>query len=423
MLKRFFMEWIIYKHTNQINGKIYIGQTKQTPQARWQGGLGYQSYGAQKESVFSVAIKKYGWENFTHEILEEKIDSQEEADRKEIYWIEFFRSYIGFSDCNGYNMTLGGSSGEHLGYSVYQISKTDMSVINEFASTAEASRQFSSEGNASQIRRCCEGLKHSCKGYYWCYKDNYTKEWMPKNNELVSPVLQIDDDLNVIRKYDSITECVKLTGFSMGSIVSCCRRKQRKANNYFWCYALEYSEYWKPVKVSFSRNEKIYCFETDKTYVSAKQASIETGANRSHILRCCKEKENGANGLHFCYARTKDVCSLQKTQKRGSLFTEEENALLKEKYPILGICPELLNFFPDRTSNSLRQQAHRLRLKYSGKSKHNKRVLCVELNKYFNSIDEAYRFLNLKDGSSIGRCCKDKRKTAGGYHWNYVDYK
>ena len=318
-------------------------------------------------------------------------------------------------------MTLGGNNGDHLGYAVYQISKADMSIIKEFTSTAEASRQFGSEGNASQIRRCCEGLKHSCKGYYWCYKTNYTKEWMPKNNALVSSVLQIDDDLNVIRKYESITECVQLTGFSGGSIVSCCQRKQRKANDYFWCYTFDYNVNWKPADVSFCRNEKIYCFETNKIYVTAKQAGIETGANRSHILRCCKEKESGANGLHFCYARAKENYYLKKTQKRGKPFTLEENQLLKEKYPIIGICEELLNLFPERTSDSLRQQAHRLQLKYLGKSKHNIRVLCVELNKCFNSIDEAYKFINLNDGSSIGRCCKGTRKTAGGYHWNYID--
>lgn len=415
------MEWIIYKHTNQINGKIYVGQTRQTLKARYKNGMGYQSHDNQKESIFSAAIKKYGWENFTHEILERNIYSQEEANAREIYWINFFRSYIGFSDCNGYNMTLGGNSGEHLGYPVYQISKNNLSIVKEFISTAEASRQFGSEGSASQIRRCCEGLKHSCKGYYWCYKANYTVGWTPKNNELTSPILQIDDDLNVIRQYDSITECVQLTGFSLGSIVSCCQRKQRKANNYFWCYTVDYNKKWKPADVSFYRNEKIYCYETDKIYASAKQASAETGANRSHILRCCKGKENGTNGLHFCYERTKETYLLKDTKKRAKLFTTEEEILLKEKYPIMGICNELLELFPERTAESLRQQAHRLKLKYLGENKHNKRVICVELNKFFSSIDEAYKFANLKDGSSIGRCCKGKRETAGGFHWTYVN--
>lgn len=35
------MSWLIYKHTYLINGKVYIGQTKQTLYSRWKNGAGY----------------------------------------------------------------------------------------------------------------------------------------------------------------------------------------------------------------------------------------------------------------------------------------------------------------------------------------------------------------------------------------------
>ena len=335
------MKWTIYRHIAP-NGKVYIGQTKQSVQARWENGKGYNSY-QENESVFWKAIKKYGWQNFSHEIVEDNISSQEEANEREIYWIEYYRSYIGFSDCNGYNMTRGGNNGDHLGYAVFQISRKDLRVLKEFASTAEASRAIGgNEGNASQIRRCCEGKKVSCKGFYWCYKKNHSPTWKPKDNQLVSPILQIDDDFAVVRKYESVTECIRLTNFSQGSIVSCCRRRQRKANGYYWCYISDYDENWRPAEVSFLRNEKIYCPDLNQVYKSAIDASKKTGANRSHILRCCHGIENGANGLHFCYLKDKDKMFFKETQKRGTRYSDEEIVLLKEKYPYLGMCEELI---------------------------------------------------------------------------------
>ena len=65
---------IIYIHRNLINGKVYIGQTKTTLNARARkDGSGYKGC-----LIFYNAIQKYGWENFCHAILEKS--SEEEAD-------------------------------------------------------------------------------------------------------------------------------------------------------------------------------------------------------------------------------------------------------------------------------------------------------------------------------------------------------
>ena len=70
------MSYIIYKHTNKINGKSYIGQTIQKPSRRWRDGKHYI------DQIFGVAIKKYGWDNFEHIILTDNIQTIEEAN----YW-------------------------------------------------------------------------------------------------------------------------------------------------------------------------------------------------------------------------------------------------------------------------------------------------------------------------------------------------
>ena len=76
------MSYIIYLHRNKINNKVYIGQTKNNPTRRWENGKGY------KNTYFGNAIEKYGWDNFEHQILEENIETVEEANQRETYYIE-----------------------------------------------------------------------------------------------------------------------------------------------------------------------------------------------------------------------------------------------------------------------------------------------------------------------------------------------
>ena len=97
--------WTIYKITNTINGKSYIGQTCQKVEDRWnehkRGKTG-------KNSPLKRAIEKYGWDNFTKEIIE-KVETLEEALDREIYWIDYYKTCVLVygKDC-GYNLSRGG---------------------------------------------------------------------------------------------------------------------------------------------------------------------------------------------------------------------------------------------------------------------------------------------------------------------------
>ena len=93
-------KYCIYKHTNRVNGKIYIGQTYQEPKKRWQNGLSAYSH----NEHFYNAIKKYGWNNFDHEILLENL-SKEEMKYWEDYYIEYYESR---NPDKGYNIMKGG---------------------------------------------------------------------------------------------------------------------------------------------------------------------------------------------------------------------------------------------------------------------------------------------------------------------------
>ena len=98
------MRGFIYKVTNTINGKYYIGQTIQNVKERFYQHCATKCSKAVSNMAIHRAIKKYGKSNFTVEVIEE-IDSANLNDR-ERYWIKYYNSYN-----NGYNSTKGGQDG------------------------------------------------------------------------------------------------------------------------------------------------------------------------------------------------------------------------------------------------------------------------------------------------------------------------
>lgn len=94
------MNYKVYKYTNSVNQKVYIGQTKCTLEERAQSnGRNYREC-----RKFYNAIQKYGWENFVAEILEDGL-TLEEANERERFYIQEYNST---DDRYGYNIDIGG---------------------------------------------------------------------------------------------------------------------------------------------------------------------------------------------------------------------------------------------------------------------------------------------------------------------------
>lgn len=90
------MKGFIYKITNKVNGKSYIGQTRYTVEFRWR-----QHQHKKDDTYFHNAIHKYGSANFTVETLEEC--DYKNLDSREIFYIAKYDTFN-----NGYNLTIGG---------------------------------------------------------------------------------------------------------------------------------------------------------------------------------------------------------------------------------------------------------------------------------------------------------------------------
>lgn len=89
----------IYKITNNINNKIYIGKTENSIEKRFKEHCMGAFRDRNEKRPLYAAMRKYGIENFHIELVEET-DNPEE---REIYWIGYYDGYT-----KGYNATIGG---------------------------------------------------------------------------------------------------------------------------------------------------------------------------------------------------------------------------------------------------------------------------------------------------------------------------
>lgn len=145
--------YYIYKHTNPFNQKCYIGKTCLKPNTRW----GFKGSGYKNQPKFYEDIVKYGWENFTHEILCDGL-TNEEAQIKEI---EMIHKYNSLDPEHGYNTNCGDVSG----YKNYYIKKKEERLVHcielnlTFKTASEAERATGIDNSA--ISKVCKGLRAS----------------------------------------------------------------------------------------------------------------------------------------------------------------------------------------------------------------------------------------------------------------------
>lgn len=96
----------IYKITNLINNKIYIGQSKNI-EKRWakhRTGPFNPNNNCYNNALYR-SIRKYGLDNFTFEVIEQCKEA--DLNKKEIYWINYYDSH---NEDKGYNLTDGGEN-------------------------------------------------------------------------------------------------------------------------------------------------------------------------------------------------------------------------------------------------------------------------------------------------------------------------
>lgn len=274
----------IYKITNQLNEKSYIGQTVQPVEVRWQAHI----YSAYREDdnrfYFQKALLKDGIENFKFEIIEEVPNNQ--LNEREQYWIKLYHTYRYDPLGNeSYNLTWGGEgnhkfepevllkafyeNNQHLSNTckaigcseptlikvlkenklhglgnqrpIYQISIETGRIIKEYASCAEAINELNIANNT--LWCALNGQRKTAAGYAWSYVDNYNLFNLDDHKHKKSRNIRCIDTGTI---FDSLTSAAKWVSKQLGdndykkrtaNISTACKNKARKAYNYCWEYA------------------------------------------------------------------------------------------------------------------------------------------------------------------------------------------
>jgi group I intron endonuclease len=165
---------IVYRATNSVNGKVYIGQTVRTLKQRMMSHK-QDAFNKHSSLYFHRALRKYGFYSFIWEVIEE-CPNESLLFEREIYWIAVYNST---NDEKGYNMSEGGFNPRLKGKrnGMYHRTHTDevkkrISVAHKNLYTCEKSYRWISIDSESLRKDYVEGnltleemnIKYNCSG-------------------------------------------------------------------------------------------------------------------------------------------------------------------------------------------------------------------------------------------------------------------
>lgn len=344
--------YIVYAHTNEINGKIYIGITHQKVEQRWRRGKGYKN-----QKYFYRAITKYGWGNFYHEIIASNL-SEDEAKKFEISLI------LNFDTTNrmkGYNITRGGEGSR--GFNPSKETRLKWSKIRKGLLSGKRNPMY----GISPKERMDEGTY---------------KQWLEKHKQTPTGADSPSSKKVVCITTGEIFDCIKDAGDKYGiqssDITTCSQGRLKSAGRHpttnrpmQWQY---YDDYINGVIVHEYNNERIksiICITTGKIFESTKQAGEFYNIPSSNITLCCQGKYKKA-GVH-------------PDAKTPMIWMYYEEYVLKSEDEIIYII--------NSTENK-------------------NKIICLTTGDVFNSMIEASIKYDVQK-TSISACCRNKVKSAG----------
>lgn len=254
----------IYKITNTINGKVYIGQSK-TLNTRYRGHIYRISRNEHHNEHLQRSFDKYGEDNFVYDILEE-VEDLSLLDLKEKFWIDH---YGGINSDNTYNLkdpmlneyndyirsklskSNSGENNPNYGNKWTEEQKKNMSKsrkgktweelygkdkareMKENAAKAQNGRVHSEEVK-EKIRQANVGEKNPAYG-------KGDRQLGDKNPMFGKPakhrrsIVQFDKEGNFIKEYEFINQVVE-EGFNAGNVAMAAKGKLKSSGGYIWKY-------------------------------------------------------------------------------------------------------------------------------------------------------------------------------------------
>lgn len=279
----------IYKITNTITGKEYVGKTTRNITERWREhrSKSHPSDG----SYLHNAIAKYGDENFVIEEIEDCPD--ELVNEKETEWISIFDTYYP----NGYNLTLGGEGNPKIDHEKIVTLWEEGASLRDIADTLGI--------NISTVGKHLKGLSSYSKAEATrrAYGGKITH---PSNQKGIN---QYTWDGKFVKHYQNAEEVVGENSGQKSHLYAACRGERKMWHNYQWRYDTD--EPPKALEKPYFSKRKIAQYSLDgellQTFPSAAAAAREVSPEQNsnvvgaQILQVCKHNRKTAKGYRWEY--------------------------------------------------------------------------------------------------------------------------
>lgn len=288
----------IYKITNLVNNKAYIGQTTWPVETRWASHINVAvGNNKTKRDAIHLAIAKYGVDNFSFEVIE--TPSDDKLNEREQYWIDYYHTYIHEVNSQGYNMTRGGEGTLHID-------------VKEILHLWE---EGYTEGEIVSLLGCTDITCSSHLHEHGISTEEIKQRAQEKRAKACWKVLyQYDLQGHLIKIWPSLTSVAEY-GYNKTNISNYIHGKGHNAYNSLWTYnpdeLPELLQRYEQRK--FTRKQKVGQYDLQNNLIhiweSAAEAGRNTPADESAIRNCCKGKPKykTAGGFIWKYIKEEDL--------------------------------------------------------------------------------------------------------------------
>lgn len=269
----------IYKITNQLNGKCYIGQSIDI-KMRWIQHLYCGKNNIQKGKLYPAMFND-GIDNFQFEVLEECNLSQEELNNKERYWINYYNSFN-----NGYNSTPGGQGEDSWQYNPTLIRQLwdEGYTTGEIVKIVGCSRStVSNRLKGYKNFNTYTSHKRSC-GHNSPFK--ILEEMTEKQLQYFGKRIQVHQYSllgDYIASYSTLEDAAKAVGGKYPENIGECFRGNLHKTAYGYQWSQKKVDKMQPA--STPKGKLVRCLETDTYFPSVKEAAQWCGLKSSSSIK------------------------------------------------------------------------------------------------------------------------------------------
>lgn len=448
----------IYMFVNDINGKIYIGQTITKFYSRFCNHHG-DSFTKQDNLPFHKAIRKYGWENFSKYILwQDEIVYESNKENKEIVRLllnkkeeEYIQKYKSNNSKYGYNLTSGGIILPNSAHTKESIEKakttkakngTNHMLGKTYDKHHLAKPILQYDLNKNFIKKwTCVKLAEDTLGfsilprnitsgnYFWTYDvpnkdeiiENKYKSWVQIDYKPGVPKVVFCFDLfgELIGSYNSVTEAGKIHGIGAAQIANVAKLKElgNVVRDYIWIYEEDYNEKefiietirnkskiykskYKPIYQIFLNGEIIKLWDNFESIIDKYPKA------KASINKCLNGVLNVYSNCFWIYENEySDELLIEKLDKFKKTKKKLVNDIISGKIKYEGI-----NILHDTNSNKNYLKEHP----------------CIyQFDQNYNLIKKWENYNDVKlegmNFANISKCLRRKLKTAYGFIWRYEE--